>query len=179
MLLNYLKLSLRLLVRNPFFTLINVLGLSVGFASFFILWQYSSSELKTDQYHKDFERIARLGVYWRFPARDGNRGLLTFGGLRPHQAPTIAEDFPQVEQYVRLLMQPEFEYDLVGHDPRVLVSVSLENGGRELFEETRMVYADSNLFSFFSIPLVHGESETVLKNAHSVVRKDSQKILWH
>lgn len=169
MIVSYLKLALRLLFRNPFFALINVLGLSIGFAAFFILWQYSSSELKADQFHKDFERIARLGSFWRFPSNEGGWGLLTFGGIRPHQAPRIAQDFPQVKQYVRLLMQPEFERDLVGHDSRVAVSVSAENGGRNLFEETRMVYADSNLFSFFSIPLVRGEKQNVLKNAHSVV----------
>lgn len=169
MLLNYLKLSLRLLLRSPSFTFINVLGLSVGFASFFILWEYSSSELKTDQYHKEFERIGRLGAYWRFPNQEGGWGLLTFGGIRPHQAPSIAADFPQVEQYVRMLMQPEFETDLVGHDSRVVVSVKREVNGEELFEERRMVYADTNLFSFFTIPLVHGEKGKVLRNAHSVV----------
>ncbi|MBX7126328.1 MAG: ABC transporter permease [Cyclobacteriaceae bacterium] len=168
MLLNYLKLSLRLLARNPFFTGINILGLSVGFASFFILWQYSSSELKADQHHQDFEQIGRLGAYWRFP-QEGNWGLLTFGGIRLHQAPTIAEDFPQVEQYVRVLMQPEFDPDLVGHDSRIVVSLSREDGGRELFEETRMVYTDSNFFSFFTIPLLKGEKTTVLKNARTVV----------
>jgi hypothetical protein len=41
MLINYIKLSLRLLIRNPFFTLINVIGLAVGFASFFALVQFS------------------------------------------------------------------------------------------------------------------------------------------
>ncbi len=174
MLLNYLKLALRLLSRNPFFTGINVLGLSLGFASFFILWQYASSELKADQYHKDFERIARLCLSWHFPDREGNWGLLTFGSIRLHQAPSIAQDFPQVEQYVRLLRQPEFEPDLVGHDSRVVVSVGRTDGGKSLFEETRMVYADSNVFSFFSIPLVHGEKKTVLKNAHSVAL--SQRI---
>lgn len=169
MLLNYFKLSLRLLARNPFFTFINVVGLSVGFASFFILWQHSSSELQSDQHHQDFDRIGRLGVYWRFMERDGNRGVLTFGGTRAHHGPTIAEDFPQVEQYVRILMQPEFETDLVGHESRVVVSVSKENGGRELFEETRMVYADSNLFSFFTLPIVMGEKKTILKHPESVV----------
>ncbi len=172
MLLNYLKLSLRLLLRNPFFTGINVCGLALGFASFFILWQYSSSELKSDQHHSGFERIARLALYWRFHDRDGNWGLLTFGGIRPFQPPMISDDFPQVEQYVRLLMQPEFETDLVGHDSRVIVSVNREDGGRELFEETRMVYADPNLFNFFNIPLLHGEKATVLRNGQAVVLSD-------
>jgi len=62
MLLSYLKLSLRLLIRNPFFTFINVLGLAVGFASFMVLWNYSQHELKSDQFHKDYERIYRLFI---------------------------------------------------------------------------------------------------------------------
>jgi len=167
MLLNYFKLSLRLLARNPFFTFINVAGLSVGFAAFFILWQHASSELNSDQYHKDSERIGRICLYWNFQGM--NPGVLTFGAIRPHQAPTIAGDFPQVEQYVRILMQPEFEDDLVGHGSRVVVSVGNENGGRELFEEARMVYADSNLFNFFSIPFVLGEKHTALQRPQSVV----------
>ena len=44
MLLNYLKLSLRLLARNPFFTFINVIGLSVGFAVFL---SYGSTVVKS------------------------------------------------------------------------------------------------------------------------------------
>ena len=36
MFINNLKLSFRLFLRNPFFTFINVLGLSVGFAAFYI-----------------------------------------------------------------------------------------------------------------------------------------------
>ncbi len=64
MLLNYLKLSLRLLVRNPFFSLINVIGLSGAFASFFILWDYSSSGLSSDRHHQDANRIYRLASQW-------------------------------------------------------------------------------------------------------------------
>ncbi len=66
MLLNYLKLAFRLLLRNPFFTFINVLGLSVGFAAFYILWPYTQSELKSDQFHKDYENIARLTWHHRW-----------------------------------------------------------------------------------------------------------------
>ncbi len=60
MLLNYIKLSIRLLIRRPFFTFINISGLSVGFAVFFILWQHATYELQSDRFHKDNERIYRL-----------------------------------------------------------------------------------------------------------------------
>ena len=45
MILNYVKLALRLLFRNPFFTFINVAGLSIGFTAFYILWPYAQHEL--------------------------------------------------------------------------------------------------------------------------------------
>ena len=66
MLLTYLKHSFRLLARNPFFALINIAGLSVGFAVFFVLWQHSQSELASDQHWKDSERIARVTLYWEW-----------------------------------------------------------------------------------------------------------------
>ena len=50
MLLNYIKLSFRLMSRNPFFTFIKVSGLAVGLAMFFILWQYTQSEKGWAQY---------------------------------------------------------------------------------------------------------------------------------
>ena len=60
MIFNYLKLAIRLLIRNPFFTFINVMGLSTGFAVFYILTQHASFELKSDQFYKDHDRIFRL-----------------------------------------------------------------------------------------------------------------------
>ena len=57
MLFNYLRLAVRLLLRNPFFTFVNVAGLSVGFTAFYILWPYSQNELNSDQFHKDYEQI--------------------------------------------------------------------------------------------------------------------------
>jgi hypothetical protein len=40
MFINNLKLSNRLLLRSWFFSIINILGLAVGFAVFFLLWLY-------------------------------------------------------------------------------------------------------------------------------------------
>jgi len=51
------------MLRNPFFTFINVTGLSLGFAAFFILWQHSQNELRSDQFHKDYNQIYRLTTF--------------------------------------------------------------------------------------------------------------------
>ncbi len=168
MLLNYLKLSLRLLVRNPFFTFINVLGLSVGFASFFMLWQHASSELKTDQFHKDHEKIGRIGMAFSFPEDSVTRGHVTFGSVRTYHAPMLSTDFPQIDAFTRIMHQPTFSNGLVGHDREVVISMNRENGTKDFFKEDHMAYVDPNLFEFFNIPLVHGAKENVLRNANSV-----------
>jgi len=72
MFLNYVKLAIRRLLRNPFLTFINVIGLSLGFTTFYALWQFAISELKADQYHKDFERIVRVGVNYKWTDDGGS-----------------------------------------------------------------------------------------------------------
>ena len=47
-------------------TAINIIGLSIGFAAFYILWPYAHSELRTGRTHKDYERIARLTWHHSF-----------------------------------------------------------------------------------------------------------------
>ena len=79
MILHYLLLSIRLLIRNPFFTFINVFGLSIGFALFFILWQHSQSELSSDMYHEDSDRIARVGVDWQWTDAGDSWGAGSYG----------------------------------------------------------------------------------------------------
>lgn len=54
MIVSYLKLAIRLLMRNPFFSFINIVGLSMGFAALLVLWQYTSNELESDQFHNKF-----------------------------------------------------------------------------------------------------------------------------
>src|SRR5262245_11190551 len=113
MLLNYLKLSLRLLARNPFFTLINVIGLAVGFASFFSLWQYSTSALKPEGHHKDLDRIVRVGsiISWN---NNGESGHFAMGVCQASIPPQLKNTFPEVESYVRILEQAGFfQTDLV------------------------------------------------------------------
>ena len=106
MLLNYLKLAFRLLFRNPFFTFINVLGLSVGFATFYILWPYTRSELNSDQFHNDYENIASLS--WRHRQTRQQPGLergfdhaLNFCGIGKRIADEFSEVLPSPEFYSR------------------------------------------------------------------------------
>ena len=170
MLLNYLKLAFRIMTRNSFFTLINVLGLAVGFACFFALWNYATSELKSNQYHKDYERIGRVGVYWRWQDKGSEKSdYVTFGFSKADLPARFKDDFPEVEGYTRILTQEFFLDNLVPHDKKINISITRDNGADHIFKETKVIYADSNLFDFFSIPLVLGQKDKVLSEADFVV----------
>jgi putative ABC transport system permease protein len=170
MLLNYLKLALRLLIRNPFYTFINVLGLSVGFAVFFVLSQYSRNELKSDQFHKDYERIVRCGFVWRWTDDNINWVDTRFGVIWPEIADKVARDFVEIEELTRVFHQENFTPEHIPQHGKV-ITLNYINAARDLvtFNETGVVYADRNLFQFFGFPLLKGNPESVLKLANSVV----------
>ena len=180
MLLNYLKLSFRLLARNPFFTFINVLGLAIGFTSFYALWEYATTELNSDQYHQDAERIARIAVDWQWTDDGGKTwGTIVVGLSKPSIFPRVKDDFPDVESYLRILNQPGFNPALVNHGNQIIISTSDDaKNQRGVFKEKKAIYADSNLFTFFSIPLIYGQPSQVLREANYVVLSRSTAIKY-
>ncbi len=61
MLKNYLKISIRSLVKQRFYSLINIGGLAVGLAACLLIVMYISHEVSYDKFHDGAERIYRLG----------------------------------------------------------------------------------------------------------------------
>jgi len=166
MFLNYLKLSLRLLVRNPFFSVINVFGLSIGFAAFIVLWQYTNAELKTDQHYVDYQRMGRIGCFWKWK-EEVSVGQMTCGTIPVEQMLKIAADFPQIVDYTR--MDEARLVDRFNSLSGFLFSVSHGSNERKSFKETDVVLADSNVFDFFGISLLRGDSRTALGDPNTVV----------
>ncbi len=177
MLLNYIKLALRLLVRNPFLTIINIVGLSVGFASFYILWPYATSELGSDQFHKDHESIARLTWHHRWTDNkqdwDEFYNASNFCGIGKR----IADEFSEVKDLTRLVPQEFFSKECQGVTSNVFFTVNQNDSRKEIFEEKNTAFADPNFFKFFSFPLIAGDAANVLLEPGSVVisRKHSHK----
>ncbi len=167
MLLSYLKLSLRLLARNPFFTFINVAGLAIGFACSFALWQYASSELHTDRYHPGYDRIVRIGLNWQWTDDFKTWGHMKVSWFDLKTARQINNDFPEIESFVRIVHQPDFMNEMMGHGNQIVLSSEKQDDDR-IFKETKGIYADPNLFEFFSIPLLYGDKSNVIKDPHSI-----------
>ncbi len=61
---NYFKVSLRSLLRNKTFSLLNISGLSVGIASCILILIYVNNELSYDTYNSKYDRIHRVIHYF-------------------------------------------------------------------------------------------------------------------
>jgi putative ABC transport system permease protein len=174
MLLNYLKLASRLLLRNPFFSFLNILGLSLGFAAFLVLWQYTSNELKTDQFHVDYKNKMRLVFTWKTRDEEGTVPEYVNGLFAARFAKVLLSDYEDFETYCRIYHQVDFSVQALGDHGKDIV-LSHVNAEQEdvAFKEVNLVYADPNLFEFFSIPLVEGNSKTALEEPSSIVISES------
>ena len=148
---NYIITALRNLFKNKIFSLINVLGLSVGLASFVLISLYVYHELSMDRYHAKADRIYRIVENLRT-----ENELLFQSVSSPPMGPSLAKDFPEVESYVRFT---EGRYHV--------------RKGDLSFYENEVVIVDSTLFDVFSFQLLKGDRKTALTKPNTVVLTES------
>jgi putative ABC transport system permease protein len=174
MMLNYLKLSFRLLARSPFFTFINIAGLSVGFAVFFVLWPFTQSELESDRFITDYKRIERPMYDWRWTDDGGaNWGQVQFASV-PASISHMMKDHAEIESVTRYTPQKDF---WSGTTPELIAQLilSLPASTEVLMklDGDAAICADENFFSFFDLPVAAGNRENFLGLAESVVLSES------
>ena len=170
MLLNYLKLAIRLLLRNPFFTFINIAGLSVGFAVFFILWPFTQAELSSDQFINDHQKIATPFLDFRWTYNGGESwGQLKITSVNSHVASEM-HNHSAVRDVTRYIPQAWF---LPNRTPNLKSSliVTLEQPFQSIsqIKLENSICADPNFFEFFDLPFIHGDAGKALNPADAIV----------
>ena len=70
MLSNYLKIAFRNVWKNKVFSLINILGLSIGLSAAFVIGAMVFYDLSFDKFHKDGDRIYRVTTSFKSPDGD-------------------------------------------------------------------------------------------------------------
>ena len=64
MLYSYLKIALRNISKQKFYSFINILGLAIGLAICLLILLFVKDELSFDQYHSKADRIYRTLMVW-------------------------------------------------------------------------------------------------------------------
>src|SRR6056297_964172 len=99
MLINYIKIAYRNLIKNPLFSFINIFGLALGIAICLLILQYVKFEYSYDTFHKNHEDIVRLSYSKIKEGKRAFNSALTHTGVPSR----MKEDFPEITDYVRIV----------------------------------------------------------------------------
>jgi putative ABC transport system permease protein len=152
MLRNYLLLAIKNFRKQKMFSLINLLGLTVGITCCLMIFLFIMNEFSYDKFHKngkDIYRVMRVG------AIDGKKENIPW--LSPPYAAALMNDYPDA---VKKVVRVNPDNDLVTYK-----NVS--------YNEKKIYLVDSNFFDFFSFRLVRGNPATVLSEPLSIVMTES------
>ncbi len=144
---NYLKIAWRNLIRNKSFSLLNILGLSIGLAVTALILLWVSFELGFNQFHEKKDRIYQ--VYNKYTV-DGE--IWTWNSTPKIMASTIKKDYPEVEEVSRYFYENVFLFS---------------QGDKNIKSNGTIV--DPSFLKIFSFPLVEGNVETIFEDVNSLV----------
>jgi len=148
MILSYFTVALRNLLRHKLFSAINIGGLAIGLAAFWMIALYVGNELSFDRNHINADRIFRIAQHAQWDGGSFN-GAITPG---PY-AGAMKTDFPEIEETVRI--------DTEGG------GTFLSNGKE--FRVGDMLFADKSFFKVFTYNFLYGDAGTALSKPSSIV----------
>lgn len=90
---HYFKISLRQLLKQRFYALINILGLAIGIACCIVVLLFVYDETSYDTYHVDADRLYRLSIQ-RVEMSSGDESLTANTPIL--WGPALAKDYPEV-----------------------------------------------------------------------------------
>ena len=148
MIKNLLLVAFRNFKKDKWYTLLNVLGLTIGITFSLFLIFYIKDELNYDRYHKKADRIFRIVSYIQEKDKNTNWTLTQLP-----LAATLKKDYPEVEDAVRFISRER----------------TLFKNGNNNFFETKVYYADSTVFNIFTYKFIEGDPAHALNEPNSIV----------
>ncbi len=149
---NYFKVGFRNLLRDYRFSLINLLGLSVGLSIFMLMIMMIRHEFSFDTFHSKADRTYQ--IIQEFRQSDGiNPRIWTPTPL----AETLANEIANIEEAIYL---------------QRTMDNWVEVGGKRFFETEGMMVG-ANFFQVFDFRLIEGDISSVLTSPRSMVISES------
>ena len=164
----YFKTAIRSLTRHKSNSIINILGLIVGFAAFLLIFLVVRYENSFDDFHANKDKIYRVVRIGRNPENREYRPGVPFpvtAGLR--------SSIPQLKKVAAIY-----------GDNDVQISVIDEKGSPTTkFKEPHVMVAEPEFFQMFNFPLAAGNLNSALGEVNSVLltKETAKKYFgdWH
>jgi putative ABC transport system permease protein len=151
MIRNYLKQTWRSLVKNKTYSVLNIVGLSVGLTCFALIALWVNDELSYDKFNINYDRIVRLtGIEKR------HSGITESAVSSAPMAKALRDDYPEIENTVRFDMHEE----LVMHNSQQILQPGI-------------LLTDPSFFDIFSYKLITGDIHSTLNEPYSIILTQS------
>ena len=148
MIRNYIKIAFRNIFKNKIYSVLNIVGLSIGIACTLLLFLFVQDELSYDTDHPFAKRTYRVAGKFNMMGQKYD--------LAVTPAPlgkTFLTDFPEVESFVRFRDQGS----------------QIVNYKNNSFKERNAIFADNSVFEIFNVHLIYGNKENALKEPNTIV----------
>jgi putative ABC transport system permease protein len=150
MLKNLLVVALRNFKRDKGYSLLNILGLTIGITFSLLLIFYIKDELSYDRYNKNADNIYRVNSF----IKEKDKDMMKWASTPFPLGPALKKDYPEVAEAVRFVG---------GHGKTMY-----KNGDLKFYED-KVFFADSNVFKVFSCQFIEGDPQTALIQPNSLV----------
>ncbi|HMH32324.1 MAG TPA: ABC transporter permease, partial [Puia sp.] len=155
MIKNYFTTAIRNLRKHKAFSMINIAGLALGLAAFWMITLYVADELSYDRFNANADRIFRVvhtanweGGHFRLAPT-----ALPFG-------PALKNDYPEIEQFARI--------DIEGG--------GLLIAGDKQIKADDILFTDNSMLSMFSYHFLFGDASTALAKPESIILTSSLAV---
>jgi putative ABC transport system permease protein len=150
---SYFKTALRNIFRNKLFSVINILGLSVGIACAFLILITIQDDLSYDQFFEDKDQIYRVVLDRKYPENTVSYAIIPYS-----MGDAMVQDLPEVLTCTRAF-KIGGEFVMIYED--------------RTFKENYAAFADSTFFEFFGIPILEGDPKQILSMPNGIALSES------
>ena len=149
---NYFKVAIRNLLRNKFYSILNISGLAIGIACCLLIVLFVTDELSYDKHYEKSDRTYRLTMSGKL-----NGSAFDLAVVGPAVGQALKDDYPEVLEFGRFRQRgaPFIQY------------------GENIFKEENFVWADHSILNIFDVELVQGNPEEALINPRSLIMSES------
>lgn len=144
MLKSFFATAFRNLLKNKSFSIINILGLSIGMASATLLLLLIVKEVSFDKFHSKKDRLYQIYVQ--------GANLETTNSSPAVLTPYVQANFPKIEEIARTNQYPGF---IISANDKHLEGIA--------------IMTDPGFLKMFDFPLIKGNPNTALSESRSIV----------
>lgn len=148
MIKNFIKITLRNMLRHKGYSFINITGLAVGMACCLLITLWVLDELSYDRFHENAPELYRVEENQHYSGRLFHVNVTPFP-----IAPAMVEEFPEIRDASRYVPSGGrlFRY------------------GEKFFFENDVRAVDPSFLDMFTFPLVKGNKESALNSPDSIL----------